>query len=78
MGNKSLQKRALFLGMGLTFLALGLSALARSDLSYVSALGQLVFAPAALLVGLLLVIMAFFNPKSIERKWIQSRKWRRH
>jgi uncharacterized membrane protein HdeD (DUF308 family) len=78
MGNKSLQERALFLVMGLAFLVLGVSALARKDLSYVSGLGQLVFAPAVLLVGLLLVIMAFFKPESIKRKWIQSRKWRRH
>jgi uncharacterized membrane protein YczE len=78
MGNKSLQKRALFLVTGLVFLAFGLSALAHKDLSYVSKLGQLVFAPVPLLIGLLLVIMAFFKPESIERKWNRSRKWRRH
>jgi len=73
MGNKSLQKRALFLVTGLVFLALGLSAVARKDLSYLGGLGELVFAPAVLLVGVLLVIMAFFKPESIERKWIQPR-----
>ena len=77
MGNKSLQKRALFLMTGLVCLLFGLSALAHKDLSYVGLLGQLVFAPGALLIGLLLVIMAFFKPESIERKWTQSRKWRR-
>jgi hypothetical protein len=62
----------------LVFLLFGLSAPAHKDLSYESKLGTLVFAPGALLIGLLLVIMAFFKPESIERKWIQSRKWRRH
>ncbi len=57
-----LRDRVTIIGLGLAATGFGLAAMARGDFSYENWWGGLVFAPLAMVVGVLFVLGAIFKP----------------
>ena len=67
----------MFIAFGVLFLGVGLSGVARGGMSF-EWRGQLAFAPAFMLVGLIFLIVAFLRPEKTFERLARRKKrfWR--